>query len=43
MESMILKRMMRKEMGLALAGLKYHTETGLLATTEVDLPLESVS
>ena len=42
-ESMMLKRMMRKEMGLALAGLKYHTETGLLATTEVDLPLESVS
>ena len=42
MESMMIKRMMRKEMGLALAGLKYHIETGSIATTDVDLPLANV-
>ncbi len=43
MELMMMKRMMRKEMDLALAGLKYHIETGSLASTDVDLPLASVS
>lgn len=43
MESMMLKRLMRKEMRLALAGLKYHIETGSIATTDVDLPLASVT
>lgn len=43
MESMMLKRMMRQEMRLALAGLKYHIETGFIASTDVDLPLASVS
>lgn len=43
MESMVLKRLMRKEMEISLAGLRYHIETGSLATTEVDLPLTSVS
>ena len=43
MELMMMKRMMRKEMDLALAGLKYHIETGSIATTDVDLPLAYVS
>ena len=43
MESMMVKRMMRKEMGLALAGLKHHIETGSIATSDVDLPLATVS
>ncbi len=43
MELMMMKRMMRKEMDLALAGLKYHIETGSLASTDVDLPLAYVS
>ena len=42
-ESMMLKRMMRKEMRLALAGLKYHIETGSIATTDVDLQLANVA
>ena len=43
MELMMMKRMMRKEMGLALAGLKFHIETGSVATTDVDLPLANVA
>ena len=43
MELMMRKRMMRKEMGLALAGLKFHIETGSVATTDVDLPLANVA
>ena len=43
MEVMMIKRMMRKEMGLALAGLKYHIETGEIATTDIDLPLANVA
>ena len=43
MESMMLKRMMRKEMQLALAGLKYHIETGSIATTDIELPLANVN
>ncbi len=43
MESMMLKRMMRKEMRLALAGLEYHIETGSIATTDIDLPLANVN
>ena len=42
-ESMMIKRMMRKEMRLALAGLKYHIETGSIASTDVDLPLANVA
>ncbi len=40
---LMLKRMMRKEMSLALAGLKYHAETGALASTDIDLPVDSVA
>ena len=44
MEAMMLRRMMRKEMGISLAGLKYHVETGKTATMEVEdeLPISAV-
>ena len=44
MEAMLLRRMMRKEMAITLAGLKYHVETGKTVTTEVedDLPISAV-
>ncbi len=43
MESLMIRRMMGKEMTLALAGLKYHTETGEVSTLDVALPTDAVT
>ncbi len=40
-ESLVLRRMMEKEITVSLAGLKYHTETGEIATLEVALPTDA--
>ena len=43
MESLVLRRMMEKEIAVSLAGLKYHTETGEISTLEVELPTDAVT
>ena len=41
MESLVLRRMMDKEITVTLAGLKYHTETGEISTLKVTLPTDA--
>ena len=43
MEMMMLKRMMRKEMGLSLAGLKQYAETGEVVGAEADVSERSLA
>ena len=43
MESLVLRRMMEKEITVTLAGLKYHTETGAIPTLDVTLPTDAVT
>ncbi len=42
-ESLVLRRMMEKEITVSLAGLKYHTETGEISTLDIALPTDAVT
>ncbi len=42
-ESLVLRRMMEKEITVSLAGLKYHTETGEIATLDIALPTDAIT